>query len=1562
MSGPTLRLVANGLENPRLARAVLLVFPDKNGTNVRDFTDWPQRAHGLIHELLSSEHTSASFEWRGDGPQSATLRDLFAKYKTPISEINDLWHRTLEQPANAAEDMLKAWTINSTDDSQHTLLPIPATEAGLLLPLEKARSGLAMLGPDGRLSSRTPMRPPTRSLSAMGRPWLGHPDALVQVASIDQDAINIASSQVLLGPPDVGSWLHNQPNDIDLSDHPYSAYLDADAITSAALGRSEQDLLWLFDRMHALHYAALNGVQRIATTEQCKDEDGNSPAADRRLQQLLSSPGLMRLFGFARDVYLEFDADLPSKGLGVLELAAAGSDAGKFLPRKTSFELKRERGLFYPATRAAYNDGSDPNLNHGVRRLSNKPGGRSYYSAISIEPVASADEDIQGQTNNRNARVTTGPLALVCCDPKSVALNAKYEGDIDFAEELSAPAADRLDIGIDTEEGAVQWYSASPRTVLYSDPHPPKKANRDWPQRVIDSLTPSWLPRFERDAGGLVSSTYQQADNNGALQPVPCFDPRMAAYSGEAIGARSRSIDISSKMPKWETPPVALCRDQDLIVDQQTIIPTQPGGSLALLRFGWSYHFGIRRAFLGGAGPTLQSAISLYDAKDSDAPFPPNKEGGFRYLRHDPISKPIVMLAPDVSLRSKGQRIQLQTGPQMVLASRRLPGGAPNINHTARILMIAAVDPQFAAMHEAFDEIGDHEAVHGNILVPISLTSGQDKTPPKQTRLPLPTYAPPQGFRNAQIYYNDPSPAKGLTGQHRFKFGSDEQRASLYYPDPAACYVVLRLQHPQQSDIWLSPPLVVRVRGDETQEEKRFSWPNLLPVRIDLFPADGHEGDGLRLTGGEAVEEHGQLFRRVAVHLRPGESATLKAWAAPDAEDLLSWFDVIERSAQLCTAEGTACKCEPGLACATGRLSLLGDQSGPLQNADEERRHLAGMYHQRLLEEPIFLFADVVDISVVHATDVPWHAASFARVPHVARPRSMTTEDLADFLTTAGPAFDWGPAKAEDNATAMIVGGTIEFDPTTTSGLVLEAEMLQPGSGVIDPAPLATPAQFVPNPVKPITFAKGKPNFGPLVWTEVLRIQGIPLPADGRARKRQYDLEELMLGTVAEMAAAQIQYGAPLNTGQARQARFRIIPIPRYAPMLSNRTREPLPDIPAPLMAGLSPTTEQVWIPATIRPAAPDVKELAPTLTWTNADIRAGATDVRITSSTTRSTELRLVLRRPWFSSGEHERVGIVFWPPVILDLPQESGPGSNHEFEVPSREALTVLTEEDIGPVGPFVSVWGFDPIDATEPDQTIVRPRFLSPDDIVLPDGAIKHPRVLMPLPGATPGKNDERFVTVSVVSFPVVFVEGAIDGYVDLNFKSIKEAADPVIRLGVVRMQLNARLDSIATPLASDPLTRAGIRCSPPVKVQCPFLPTRKLSATTTELNEKHGAAGHQTSISITLSGPAAPYSTNSSETRVILELVEHTAGAEVPVRTIGGQLAHNEGTSKSPGNLHQEHKSGETTWTTSFLLHGKLESRQIVARAQEDVLTPDTSQNRRQPRFFGQIAIGHPIIPN
>lgn len=1430
-------------------------------------------------------------------------------------------------------------TCDAAERPRRAALPLPVAEAGLLLPLERARAALGGIAPeDSQLHTRNAMRPPASSLSAIGRPWLGHPDALVQLASADPTILDDGPRQVLFGPPDVGNWLQDRERGVDLKDHPYSVDLRPDAVARAALGRDDDDLLWLFDRMHALHYAALNGIRRVADLPPTPVDKG-SPAADRRLQQLWSSPGLMRLFGFARDVLIDFNQPLTDGAGRFIQIDFPGrTESANYRTQKTAFEIDKSRGLFYPPSKAAYENGSDPVFRHGVRRLGNKKDDGSFrYSMVSIEPIVSADDDVQANSNKRNSRVTTGPLALVCCNPQPE--DRAHDGETEYAENLSAPGPDRLDVGIDTEDGGIRWYSASPRTVSHGDPKQRGKADENWPQKVIDALTPNWLPAWERDSHGLVSATFLQKDERPGHQSVDCFDPRVATYSGEAIGARSDMIDVLGRKPRWGTRPVSLKPDDDLNIDQHIGASTDRRAALALRRLGWNYHFGIRRAFLGGAGPTLERARVVYE-EDSETPFPPVTAGGggLRYLRHDAIAKPVVMLSPEVPLLPAAHA-QLQTGLQMVLISRKSPAGGAAINHTARILVAPSVEPEFAALHEAFDDLGEHSATSGEILVAM-----QDANK-KQKMLPLTTKAPRQGLQNAWLNYEDPAPKSGGRGQHRFRLGAGEKRPTPYYPDPAACYMVMRLLHPERPDTWLSPPMVVGIRGDSAGD-RAFRWPDVLPVRVELRTARGGSDEGLQLSGGDIVNVGGQSFRQVTVSLLPGESAILKTWLAPSAEDLLAWFDVVERSAQLCESEGEACKCKPGLACATGRQSLLGEASGPLASDADERQRLAMLYHQRLLEQPNYLFADVADISVVHVTDVPWAAAKFVETPIVARPITLDNEPLTAFLATAGSAADWGKIKAEDGATAVILGGTIEFDQTTTSGLVIEALMLRPGDQVLEPTPLAVPPQFAPNEVSEIVASNGEPSFGNKVWSEVLRIQNIPLPVDGRSGPRRYRLEELLLGRIAEMQKATIQYGAPLQHGQARQATFRVVPIARHVSMISRKAIA----LPGQFLKETAP----VWIPATIRPAAPDVKELVPIFSW---DDHSSVDKAVARFSRTRKTGLRLVLRRPWFSTGEGERVGIVFWPPPVLNLPLLKTQPPFNEIEVPQSTALGLLTEEDLDPFGRFVSVWGIDPI-KREPLEPIDRHRFLSWNDLKLPDKAMLHPRVLMPIPGAIPGQNKEIFVEVSVVSFPLTFVNGERDAYVDIDLAPVKGVAEAVVRLGVVRMQLNARQD---TP-PSQRIDRSGIRCSPPVAVQSQLLPERRLSVSVTEVNSKHGADGDQLSVSVVLSGPAAPIVVKKPDARVSIELSEHISGEELAVKTIGGRRARAEGSGDSK-ELFLKYDKGEASWVANFLLPGKLGTRNLVALAREEALV-DPANGKIDtvdlPRYFGKVVVRNPLV--
>ncbi|WP_035697142.1 hypothetical protein, partial [Bradyrhizobium liaoningense] len=113
--------------------------------------------------------------------------------------------------------------------------------------------------------------------------------------------------------------------------------------------------------------------------------------------------------------------------------------------------------------------------------------------------------------------------------------------------------------------------------------------------------------------------------------------------------------------------------------------------------------------------------------------------------------------------------------------------------------------------------------------------------------------------------------------------------------------------------------------------------------------------------------------------------------------------------------------------------------------------------------------------------------------------------------------------------------------------------------------------QFAPNEVSEIVASNGEPSFGNKVWSEVLRIQNIPLPVDGRSGPRRYRLEELLLGRIAEMQKATIQYGAPLQHGQARQATFRVVPIARHVSMISRKAIA----LPGQFLKETAP----VWIP-----------------------------------------------------------------------------------------------------------------------------------------------------------------------------------------------------------------------------------------------------------------------------------------------------------------------------------------------------------------------------------------------
>jgi hypothetical protein len=133
-----------------------------------------------------------------------------------------------------------------------------------------------------------------------------------------------------------------------------------------------------------------------------------------------------------------------------------------------------------------------------------------------------------------------------------------------------------------------------------------------------------------------------------------------------------------------------------------------------------------------------------------------------------------------------------------------------------------------------------------------------------------------------------------------------------------------------------------------------------------------------------------------------------------------------------------------------------------------------------------------------------------------------------------------------------------------------------------------------------------------------------------------------------------------------------------------------------------------LWIPSTIVPAKPEVHAILPSYVIerpTMPDMRPGV--VR-RWKLSRRPQVRILLDRPWYSSGEGERLGIVLWPPQLRAITAEPQgvdrlkdgqvPRSVlHEFKPNSVADLMELADfedRDLGPGGKFTTRWGGDPI----------------------------------------------------------------------------------------------------------------------------------------------------------------------------------------------------------------------------------------------------------------------------
>ena len=212
-----------------------------------------------------------------------------------------------------------------------------------------------------------------------------------------------------------------------------------------------------------------------------------------------------------------------------------------------------------------------------------------------------------------------------------------------------------------------------------------------------------------------------------------------------------------------------------------------------------------------------------------------------------------------------------------------------------------------------------------------------------------------------------------------------------------------------------------------------------------------------------------------------------------------------------------------------------------------------------------------------------------------------------------------------------------------------------------------------------------------------------------------------------------------------------------YTAVAASRYQEYfLPDQPGGFTRAGEPVT--VDVPASARPLAPDVVYVVPTFGWQRQ------TETNLKRSVRFGGGLRVYLRRPWFSSGEGERLGVALYS------------YANGSLDAQHRDKFK-----------PFITQWGMDPIWQTA--NLTGAPGINNFPDVTDGDRdwrlSLEESSARDQKTGA-PGR-------VDVVGFEVQFDESRSLWFADLTINTFSETYMPFVRLALVRYQPHALADA-------------------------------------------------------------------------------------------------------------------------------------------------------------------------
>ncbi|ARP64331.1 hypothetical protein A9K65_013780 [Mesorhizobium sp. WSM1497] len=717
-----------------------------------------------------------------------------------------------------------------------------------------------------------------------------------------------------------------------------------------------------------------------------------------------------------------------------------------------------------------------------------------------------------------------------------------------------------------------------------------------------------------------------------------------------------------------------------------------------------------------------------------------------------------------------------------------------------------------------------------------------------------------------------------------------------YYPDPAAISMMVSVEvrgDPEAAQL----KEVKLYEGTTEWIPAAAGYPNVKPVVIDIVRGDRKKNPvqivyktyaQLPYTPAEYKGSQQIKVAHVTITLLPGEEADIRCWCVPSVAHLAFMSALIETFGIAAIAK--ARDKEKGLALTDAFMAGAAElvpafaqelQRGVASSRSDDARPpvvglgglpapgdatnvwLATLIRAVLLKWPLPEIAAVTEIEAVHAVDRPQEDAKGAQS---GKPWALlrASADRIDEVLKRPPdePVNWPLQDQMAGAVDVLIDGSITIHGPSTGAVEIRAYGAAAARGSFDDPDRGRTRDEQARGLWPrpddVNYMNPKRLFGFDVQADgsvafdqesvtLLRIEGFsPLT-------RQIDLLKTQREAATPAALPlRAQRPAAFPDARSRYIRLFAVAVSRHAGSLRTRYDE----VPEKLdriatednkPSGKPIALKEFWLPATIGPPRIVPRSAIPSFVWQDHTLiatgeAAPAAKVPLVYAT-RSTRVRIRLKRPWFVTGQGERLGIVIWPPNLFDL--DSARVRNDLIKPPPQDreeidlrklpddgsGLRYLQDADLGPGGQWVTRWGADPIRSLSqvdgwflskdnfPVEKVdgTQDYFAQAPDKISPD-AVLVTNVLMPVPLDDDARNTADatpaggFMAVSLITFAPRFDPEQEEWYVDVEIDPC-DAIFPFVRLGLVRYQPNA-----PRPL----------QVSEPVVEWIQLMPDRKVSA--------------------------------------------------------------------------------------------------------------------------------------